>query len=338
VSAIELNGKLSKYYHIPTGIGQGSALGPLLFSLYINDMGIAINSSYTMYADDISMYQSNSCINKAIENLNLDLDSLYGWFQRHGLTVSLAKTKYMIFHNSHDTPIYIASIKVQGTEIERVFSFCYLGVVLDSSLTFEEHSKKVEIKLSVAISRLHCVKRLVPPNIIKILLSAYVFSIVDFCLIIWGVNTSVLLNLFRKVAWLLISIEYPSLYKKRKSVKRSVTITSTTMLLVLRKYDILPFHERRDLNIMRFILRSPTHPWCCGWFQFSKREVRMWPLMLAPSAFSQTFHRSLRYRGWKFWSSLPRMKSDFQTLSFSEKMFEIKNVLLCKRSDEFIYV
>jgi hypothetical protein len=43
----------SKHYPTYAGIGQGSALGPLLFSLYVNDISSAINVPFILYADDL---------------------------------------------------------------------------------------------------------------------------------------------------------------------------------------------------------------------------------------------------------------------------------------------
>lgn len=43
---------------ITSGVPQGSILGPLLFSLFINDLSSVINCSYHMFADDVQIYVS----------------------------------------------------------------------------------------------------------------------------------------------------------------------------------------------------------------------------------------------------------------------------------------
>jgi hypothetical protein len=42
-----------KYYSMSRGVCQGSALGPLLFSLYINSVGSCFTSPFVLYADDL---------------------------------------------------------------------------------------------------------------------------------------------------------------------------------------------------------------------------------------------------------------------------------------------
>ena len=44
---------ISKYYKVETGVPAGSALGPLLFSIFINDIGTALKVKYIIYADDV---------------------------------------------------------------------------------------------------------------------------------------------------------------------------------------------------------------------------------------------------------------------------------------------
>lgn len=52
------DGSLSAFRQLNTGVPQGSVLGPLLFSLYINDISRYLDTgiSRIIYADDIQIY------------------------------------------------------------------------------------------------------------------------------------------------------------------------------------------------------------------------------------------------------------------------------------------
>ena len=57
---IAVGGELSTVKNVVSGVPQGSVLGPLLFTIYINDVAERISSSnsISLYADDIDLYRS----------------------------------------------------------------------------------------------------------------------------------------------------------------------------------------------------------------------------------------------------------------------------------------
>ncbi|CAH2084027.1 unnamed protein product [Euphydryas editha] len=80
------------------GVPQGSILGPLLFTIYINSIsGIGLTGDVTLYGDDTCLFYSGRSINDLIAHAQKYLDSLNVWFQCNLLTINISKTKYMIF-------------------------------------------------------------------------------------------------------------------------------------------------------------------------------------------------------------------------------------------------
>ena len=56
-----INGSLSDALELARGVPQGSILGPILYSLYINDLPIGISTSHVdTYADDTTIWETNS--------------------------------------------------------------------------------------------------------------------------------------------------------------------------------------------------------------------------------------------------------------------------------------
>ena len=65
---VKLNGSESKNGNICCGVPQGSILGPLLFTIYINDMHQAVSSSKMHhFADDTNILLSNNTVDKNIK-------------------------------------------------------------------------------------------------------------------------------------------------------------------------------------------------------------------------------------------------------------------------------
>ena len=54
---VSVNGTHSSPRPVPSGVPQGSVLGPVLFLLYINDITDQIQSTMRLFADDSIVYE-----------------------------------------------------------------------------------------------------------------------------------------------------------------------------------------------------------------------------------------------------------------------------------------
>ena len=103
VFKISLNNTLSDPAGINCGVPQGSILGPLLFSLYVNDMPQAVNSELYLYADDSCLLFQHRDLKTINEKLNKDFANLCDWFVDNKLSLHYGedKTKSILFANKN---------------------------------------------------------------------------------------------------------------------------------------------------------------------------------------------------------------------------------------------
>ena len=73
---VGLNGQLSSWSNIESGVPQGSILGPLLFLIYINDISEGLTTNVRLFADDVSLFSVVDNNNLSATNLNSDLSKI----------------------------------------------------------------------------------------------------------------------------------------------------------------------------------------------------------------------------------------------------------------------
>ena len=90
----QLQDMLSKQRKITCGIPQGSILGPLLFTLYINDLPNCFkHTTPRMFADDTSLTAAGETLSEVEKRANEDLRNVHNWLSANKLNLNIAKTE-----------------------------------------------------------------------------------------------------------------------------------------------------------------------------------------------------------------------------------------------------
>jgi uncharacterized Zn-finger protein len=129
---------------IKQGVPQRSVLGPVLFTIFINDIAHNVsNSCVDMFADDITLTASShfSDIQPLTRCLNQDLDVVQKWAQNNKMLINTKKTKSHLvtgkrivkkLDNADGVPPLALALK--GTELIDVQSHKLQGIMLDTTL------------------------------------------------------------------------------------------------------------------------------------------------------------------------------------------------------------
>ena len=96
---VRVGTQMSTTVMIPTGVPQGSILGPLLFLVMINDLpSVVKNCQITLFADDAQLQFPFRPVNAlhAYEQIQTDLNSVARWCSINGLKINPLKSQTII--------------------------------------------------------------------------------------------------------------------------------------------------------------------------------------------------------------------------------------------------
>ena len=189
--------KIGSAYSAPfvslSGVPQGSNLGPLLFSLFINDVTLILPSGVKLlYADDAKIYMIVECLDDCFALQEL-LKRFEQWCAGNCLTLSIEKCQVITF--SRKLKPIIFDYKLSGRSLERVHRIKDLGVTLDDRLTFRFHRDEVISKANRQLGFIMKIaKGFQDPHCLRSLYCALVRSILEFAVVVWCPYQSTWIN------------------------------------------------------------------------------------------------------------------------------------------------
>ena len=149
---------LSAPSKLHTDITPGAILscGPLLFSIYMND--IPAENSTNLFAEETSYFVVDSSPSALRSKLQERTDLLCAWFAKWLLNVNAQKAAVMVFRSRKMPPVYLR-ITANSAPIHQVRCHRHLGIHLNKTLAWSDHVVSV---ISKASARIGFLRRLSP--------------------------------------------------------------------------------------------------------------------------------------------------------------------------------
>jgi hypothetical protein len=196
---VKINGAISYMGEIKYGVPQGSVLGAILFIIFINDFcNGQFHGKVTAFADDTALCYIENSWEIVHRKIFQDLGAIKWWFVINKLVLSAEKSTFINFSlrqgvNFSDDLVY----KCNKCLVENVIcgncsiikssnNTKYLGLVLDSEMSWKLHISRLKNKIISSIRLFYFIRNICPLQILRSLYLALVNSRLEYGLVFWG--------------------------------------------------------------------------------------------------------------------------------------------------------
>lgn len=241
---IKAGSYISDEINVHSGVPQGSHCAPLLFNLFINDIGNSFKyCDYLLFADDLKIFMPIQSVDDQML-LQEDVNNLSQWCVENKLNLNIDKCCSISFFKMNKK--FISSYHIDNKVLRSVSSIKDLGVIMDEQLTFIEHINNITVKSSKILGYVTRNCRHFSVNTFKMVYLSLVVSHLEYSSIIWSPYYHVHSNTIEKVQ---------NKFLRYCAYKMQYTIEDHNYSNIMKELNLQSLKTRRTINDLCFIYK-----------------------------------------------------------------------------------
>jgi hypothetical protein len=305
---VYVDGEYSQLGKVSCGVPQGSILGPLLFSLYVNDLPLHIsntNVSCDLFADDSSLHTCSTNLSQLKSDLQDSLTDVSNWCTQNKMILHPQKTKSMLIttRQKHQRAPLELKLMLHNNLIEQVSSHKVLGITIDDEFKWQIHINNINKTIARNLHLLRKLNYFVDNDAKKLFFTAHCLSHINYASSTWCGAAQIHMK------------KLNSLHRRGlKLISGHPTISDNSNT---HSSDILslPNQFRYNIAVFMFKVRQGLTPNYISHF-FTEAPARYGSSnFILPRTRVDLYRTSLTFSGSTVWNSLPPTIKSCNSLS-----------------------
>jgi hypothetical protein len=228
-----------------------------------------------------------------------ELPRLIEWLRANRLSLNIAKTNFMIFGPKRTNQPDNINIIIDGNKLELTKSTKFLGIVLDSNLTWKDHILYLSKKIARSVGILSIARRVLNQKSLITLYYSLIYPYLTYCLLIWGNSPSTTI-------WPILKLQKIALRTMANLKKRESSYSFCKNQRILRLPEIYTLYT----GIFMFKYNNSLLPDIYNNLFIKNRAIHNYPTRISanlriPLARTKIGESFITKTGVQIWNKLP---------------------------------